>query len=187
MTENFNDTIKVYGLFKIESFKQGKLIDTIEQKNLIMDLARNQFAKFCGGIVTDPINKLVLGTQGHVGSDTDTPKTSTEGFISSRTNLFSEVSGTNHVNFENFSFTPNGISGSTVTCTDGVSTANISSLNNIATFIVDIPENVGNGTGSITFTEAALYTGTNIFSMRTFKGRLKDNSIALRITWKIIF
>jgi len=37
------------------------------------------------------------------------------------------------------------------------------------------------------YTECAFYTGTNIFSMRTFKGKIKDDTVSLKITWKILF
>ena len=60
MTENFK---KVQGYFKIEAIKDGKVIDTFEHKNLIMDEARYTFAKLLAGIDGTPvINKFVLGT-----------------------------------------------------------------------------------------------------------------------------
>ena len=42
------------------------------------------------------------------------------------------------------------------------------------------------GSSSV-FTEAALYANGRIFSMKTFKGKIKDATVSLEITWKITF
>lgn len=41
--------------------------------------------------------------------------------------------------------------------------------------------------GSSIFTEAALYADGDIFSLKTFKAKIKDNSVTLRIIWTISF
>lgn len=71
------------GLFKIESFKEGKLIDTYEEKNKIMTTARVAMARNMTGKVntTSPINRLVIGNMGH-SVDLLTPKNFEQGRIS---------------------------------------------------------------------------------------------------------
>ncbi len=56
-------------------------------------------------------------------------------------------------------------------------------------FTIDIVNYVANeqtDTASI-FTEAALYFHGRIFSMKTFKAKVKDDSVLLRIIWTINF
>jgi len=67
---------------------------------------------------------------------------------------------------------------STVIVTTGV--------NNV-TYTIDISNNAGNNSSSEIYSEAALYAGTDIFSMKTFRGKIKDASVLLRIIWKIQF
>jgi hypothetical protein len=58
------------------------------------------------------------------------------------------------------------------------------------TFYIVLPSDVGNDqfTSSSIFTEAALYAGdTEIFSLKTFKAKVKDSSVEFRITWTIEF
>lgn len=69
--------------------------------------------------------------------------------------------------------------------------------NSTCVFEVVIPKNVANSqhtngeadyTGNISvFTEAALYVNDRIFSMKTFPGKVKDDTSSIKITWKIIF
>ena len=39
----------------------------------------------------------------------------------------------------------------------------------------------------MSYTEAALYAGDNIFSMKTFPARVKEDTVKLEITWSIVF
>jgi len=191
MTEKFNG---VHGYFKIESIKDGKVIDTFEQKNLIMDEARITFAKYIANINDTPvIDRFVLGTQGHVGAedpdggDLLAHKTEANGFVSSRTMLFSEATGIDGKNWEDIEFTVSGSSGDTVTADDGLSTVKCTVDKSDVIYEITIHNDACNGTGTIVFTECAFYTGSQIFSMRTFKGKIKDDTVSLRITWKIMF
>lgn len=79
------------GHFKIETIsKNGEVTDCYEQNNLIMDSARTTIAELFSLISSNTsIAKIVLGTRGHEG-DIRIPKSSIEGFVSSRDRLFSE-------------------------------------------------------------------------------------------------
>jgi len=192
------DTFKgISGYFKIESIKDGKVIDSFEQHNLIMDEARNIFAKLLANINGQPVvDKFVMGNCGHVGADANdpsagdilVPKSEADGFTSDRTMLFAEETGTDGVNYNSIEFTVDGVSGNTVTASDSISTVNTTVNGHEVVYIIDIDNNALNASsGSIVYTECAFYAGSEIFSMRTFKGKVKDNTVGLRITWKIIF
>jgi len=192
------DTFKgVRGYFKIESIKDGKVIDSFEQHNLIMDEARKIFAKLLANINGQPVvDKFVMGNCGHVGADANdpsagdilVPKSEIDGFTSDRTMLFAEESGTNGTNYNSIEFTVDGVSGDTVTANDGITTVKTTVNENEVEYIIDIDNKALNvSRGSIIYTECAFYAGSEIFSMRTFKGKIKDNTVGLRVTWKIIF
>jgi len=184
----------IKGYFRIDAIKDGKIIDTFEKENLIMDDARYTFAKYLANINNTPvIDKFVLGTEGNVGAGTPGggdllyPKTDAEGFVSSRQSLFSEATGTKGVNYEDILFTVTGVSGDTVTASDGLSTVQCTVDGTSVIYVINIPNKACNGEGTMVYTECAFYTGSEIFSMRTFKGKIKDNTVSLKITWKIIF
>lgn len=179
----------IFGHIIVEcSDKNGTVVDRFEKHNLIMDTARVAVSSLaCGLSTAEPINKFVLGTDGHIPGDFLTPKGEAQGFISSRTQLFSEeTSGfTYPIDFTN----PGTASGS---CTinsepDSGSTITMSYVGNDVEYTITVPELAGNGTGISVFTEAALYAGGNIFSMKTFPAKIKDDSVSLKIIWKILF
>jgi len=153
-----------------------------------MDKARSTFAKLLANINNQPvINRIVLGNMGHVGSDTLAPKKAADGFVSGRTMLFSEELGAEGVNYNSLDFTVSGTSGSTVIASDGASTVKTTVNGTEVDYVIDIDSNSMNGSGIMVYTECAFYTGSDIFSMRTFKGKVKDDTVSLRITWKILF
>lgn len=168
--------------------KSGTVIDRFEKHNLIMDTARTAIANLaCSLGTSEPLNKFVLGTEGHITGDYLTPKGEAEGFISSRTELFSEEisSYTYPIEFSN----PGTASGA---CTiisepDTGSTVELEYLNNNIKYTIEIPELSANNTGIVVFTEAALYAGDNIFSMKCFPGKIKDTTVSLRVIWTILF
>ena len=185
MTDKCN-TIR--GYFKIESIKDGKVIDTFEQKNLIMDKARLTFAKYLANINNTPvIDKFVIGTQGNIEGDLLAPKTDMNGFTSDRQMLFSEENGVEGKDYETIEFTVSGVSGDTVTASDKLNTVNCTVDGSSVIYEILINNKSCNGTGTIVYTECAFYTGSSIFSMRTFKGKVKDDTVSLRITWRIMF
>jgi hypothetical protein len=89
---NINDNVKFKGYFSIEQIdKDGKVLDKYEDKNMIMEFARESMAELFSMFNTNTgINKIVFGTRGHLESDIITPKTASEGFVKDRDRLFSE-------------------------------------------------------------------------------------------------
>lgn len=63
---NFNDAIgRPEGIFTLNVFRGGKLIETYEDKNLVVDLSKQQLARLIGGDVANrSITKIGFGTSG---------------------------------------------------------------------------------------------------------------------------
>lgn len=190
MTTNYEN---IKGQITIECRdSNGIVIDRYENHNLIMDAARVAMAKMTAGISSaSEINKFVIGTQGHVGSNYLQPKTSADGFIGSLTKLFSETSAA--YNYQISFDTPGTESGSCLVTSETDATSEPSKVSLVYTdksveYTIEIFENTANNTGTpVVFTEAALYAGSNIFSMKCFPGKIKDNTVSLKIIWKIMF
>jgi hypothetical protein len=192
------ESVKFKGYLKIESLDANRnIVDVWEDPNLIMDTARvdmaGLLANFSGA---NPVNTFVLGNNGHtpglgeVSENILVPKTSLEGFVSTRTMLFAEddtlAPGINY-NYS-ISWTPPVDANSTVLDTAlGVCSISTSITATTTQYIFEIPTTEANNAGIATFTEAAMYTGSNIFSMRTFPAKIKDDTVILRITWSITF
>lgn len=70
---------------------------------------------------------------------------------------------------------------------DSGSTGNVTVSGSSVTFTFDINSAAANNNGNVVYTEAALYTGSDIFAMKTFKAKVKDDSVLLRIIWTITF
>lgn len=181
----------VEGYFKIETFKNDKIVDTFEGHNMIMNLARNNMAELVAGLAEgEPINKFVIGTLGSKTTDVLVPKDSTDGFTPTVTSLFSE-------NTTNYSyaiqFQPTGINAVQVPVyeTDTGSTVKITVTGTATTFEIVVSENaannLGTGAAAVGYTEAALYCGSQIFAMRCFPVKAKDVDTRLKITWTIQF
>lgn len=204
-----NDKVQFIGEFSIKSIYADGTFDEYVEKNLIMDTARSNMAQLIGGVTSVglPINKIVLGTQGHIGTDILAFKpVGTNGFDSTRTNIFAEVLITGGLNYS-IPFDPTGPAlGNTLqTATGTLYNIDVSQIvdaapNTIArvvtdrtvTYTVTIPASNGNAIAAppndiIAYTEAALYAGTDIFSMKTFPARVKEPTVELVITWSIIF
>ena len=184
---NLKDEYKINGHIIIESIDfNGNIIDRYENHNLIMDGARKLLAKnIAGTSAAVPMNKFVLGTEGHIEGDYSLAKTEAEGFVSSRTKLFSEE--TIHFNYPITFTNPAGVSGN---CTinsapnPGNTISRVMTDSNI-TYTIVIPTTAGNNAGLVVYSEAALYAGTNLFSMKCFPGKIKDNTVSLRVIWTI--
>jgi hypothetical protein len=179
---------KPIGHIVLECIGKDGLVDRYEQDNLIMDAARIAVAPAIAGVSnTAPMNKFVIGTEGHVTGDYLTPKTELEGFISSRTELFSEElsSFIYPIEFQ----VPGTSSGACTVISepDTGSTVNLNYMGTDVTFTIEIPELSANNSGVVVFTEAALYAGDNIFSMKCFPGKIKDNTVSLKVIWTIKF
>src|SRR5574344_1277533 len=104
------DKINFKGHLTIQALdKAGNVIDQWADNNMIMESARINMANIIAGMnAGNYINKLVIGTEGHNG-DYLTPKTELEGFVNTRTELFSQENGSYFytVEFEN----TNGVNG----------------------------------------------------------------------------
>lgn len=204
------DKVQFIGDFSIKSIYADGTFDEYKEQNLIMDNARSNMAQLIGGVNTGggfgtPINKIVLGTQGHIGTDILAFKVAGVDYASTQTKLFSETAVTGGLNY---AVTFNTIGD--VDVTDSVATGQLFNID--VSQIIDAPTNTvqrvvtdrtvtytitikstnGNAISAppndiIAYTEAALYAGTDIFSMKTFPARVKESTVELVITWSIIF
>lgn len=209
---DLKDKIDFYGVFSIKRIDlDGNVIDEYTEKNLITDAAREIMAQSIGGVnSTSVIDKFVLGTKGHVGAsildpqevgESDPSKPSGDQiFDASRTLLFSEsISGSTNYQIP---FSIGGGSSEITTADgtrfDGITPGSAEPGNEIErvvlgrnlTYTVTIPVENANPTGSdpaIAYTEAALYAGGNLFSMKTFSGKVKEDTVKFVISWSIIF
>ena len=164
-----------------------------------------------------PINQFVIGNMGHVSTDildyqqvgeTDTTKPSgDQDFDSTRTDLFSEAI-TAGVNYR----IPFDVSGGTDVTVQDANASGTRYIKNVAettdmpevsgnivqrvvsdrtvTYTITIPvanANSGNVDPVVAYTEAGLYAGTDLFSMKTFPARVKEDTTQFEITWSIIF
>lgn len=165
----------------------GELKDLYEHKNMIMTGARESILRNMTNISNSHVNKIVLGTKGHKDGDYLTPKTAEDGFVVTRTELFSEETSDFHytIGFE----VSGGLGVSTITEDDalGNSAVTVSRADTTITYLIELGSDSGNNNGQVAYTEAALYAGDLIFSMRTFGVRLKDSSSKFLITWKITY
>lgn len=251
-----NEFMNFKGHFTIQAIdKDNNIIDQWQDDNMIMGSARETMSKILSQINSGiTINKIVLGTEGHIGSSITIPKTSTEGFVQERTRLFSEeleiddnesiglllndvvkyigsdnsygttnnfykyigpsvTINTSTTNFGDtaiwedlgteepytygIEFTLPGTNNADATniieddISSGSSVHVLQEDTSVSfTFnIVPAAANGGGGAGEGTsvFTEAALYSDDNIFAMKTFKAKIKDSAVLLKIVWQITF
>ena len=197
--ETISDTLS--GYFSIKTVDKSGKEEIWEEKNLVMDNARNVISKLLSGFNSGKIvNTFKLGVDGNVTGDLLTPKTSSQGFISSRTQLFSE---TNATSVYRIRFAPAaGLATQTLNTTnttDGVQcTVSVTVSSNVVTYVVTIPEGAANKNlsgvdSTIPYTEAALYSNNSgytdelIFCAKTFPVRVKENTVSMVITWSITF
>ncbi len=84
------DLVKFKGYFKIECLKGDEVVDSYEDPNFIMTLARRTVAEMFSNAANTGLNKLVLGTAG--GTSTQwIPITEATGFSKDRSHLYSEI------------------------------------------------------------------------------------------------
>jgi len=196
-----NDNIDFIGQFSIKAFNKDGSIEVYEDKNLIMDRARQNMAQLVGGVTTEgsAINKFVLGTEGHVGTNIlEFKQVGSDGFDSTRTEIFSEENTTEHyvIPFDPLGgFTiqddvTNSYNSNDIDAKESCTVLRTVS-NRTVTYVITIPDASGNAydttTSVIAYTEAALYAGNDIFSMKTFPARVKEDTVKFEITWSIIF
>ena len=205
-----NDQVNFVGVFSIKAFNADGTVDEYTEKNLIMDEARRNMAQLVGGVTSAGdtrgmhINQFVLGTKGHNGTDIlNYIKVGDAGFTSARTSLFSEdiADAKNYrIGFD----TTGGLDVTDANATGrmyaGGAAGIIDSTKNTVrrvvsdrtvTYTITVPAtNANSGDADnpvVAYTEAALYAGDEIFSMKTFPARVKEDTVKFEITWSIIF
>lgn len=85
---------------------------------------------------------------------------------------------------------PGSLANSIVETNTGVgSTVHVLTTNNSVIFTIDVVTAAANSQSAnmSIFTEASLYSGAEIFSLKTFPAKIKDNTVALQIVWTISF
>ena len=202
------DKIDFQGHFSVKIFKKDGTIETYEDKNLIMDTARSNMAELVGGYsLGKPIDQFVLGNKGHNGTDIlDYKKVGANNeFLSERTKLFSQDvlydtaggkdSFTYEIRFDAISDTSSVVDSAAVGKIAGAVETQLCEVSRLVaqrtcTYIITIPDVAGNKVGEgevVAYTEGALYAGVDIFSMKTFPARVKEDTVKFEITWAIIF
>lgn len=196
---------------------ENEVIEEYKEDNLIMDNARSNIAQLIGGVNTGAaeakeIDGLVLGTRGHMGTDildyqqvgeTDPDKPAGhQTFQSTRTNLFSEaIAGQTNYRIpfdvtgdEDVTVSPTGTryeASTSVGSAEAGNTVRRVVNDRTVTYTVTIPAQNGNAGDPqnpvVAYTEAALYAAEDIFSMKTFPARVKEDTVKFEITWSIIF
>lgn len=201
------DNTNFKGIFSIKTTYADGSTDEYIDRNLIMDLARNNMANLVGGVnsgvIGAPIDKIVLGTRGHKNDNIlDYINVGELGFDTTRSSLFSEAA-TGAYNYR-IVFDTTGDSDVTVNGVGTMYSGNIPGTIDVTpniiqrivsqravTYIVEIPASNGN-TNDISdpflpYTEAALYANDRIFAMKTYPGRVKEETVKFTISWSIIF
>ena len=213
-----DDTIKIQGHFKITSYKKDGSVDIYEDKNLVMDVARNTMARMIANNGGVPINKFLIGTQGHSDNNILNPiAVGTNNFNTLRTKLYSQETNAFFYNIKWDSNNPYNsnlnIDNSIVWSDDKISLFGIGNkrsedgsdnvnhenipcpvtievIGNKVTYTISIVEDAANGDSGldvVAFTEAALMCDDDIFSMKTFSARVKEDTVRHVIEWAIIF
>ena len=214
---NLKDKLNVkptaYGIFNIKTFdKDDNVIDDFTDNNLIVYTARAVMAGHIGSYISStkitPINKFYLGTRGHRGDNIlDTVLVGEEQtdmglFDPERSSMFSQESGEFNYCIE---FNPAGgkvitreglagtlyrglVKDSTDDTTNTISREITGARENEIKYTITIETPNANVPGkAVPYTEAALYAGDNLFAMKTFPARVKENTVKFVITWSIIF
>ena len=205
-----NDQVNFVGVFSIKAFNADGTVDEYTEKNLIMDEARRNMAQLVGGVTSTGdtrgmhINQFVLGTKGHNGTDIlNYIKVGDAGFTSARTSLFSEAT-TDAKNYRIGFDTTGGLDVTDANATGrmyaggaaGITDSTKNTVRRVVTdrtvtYTITVPATNANSSNAdnpvVAYTEAALYAGAELFSMKTFPARVKEDTVKFEITWSIIF
>lgn len=199
-------TYDIKGEFTIDVYNGNDVIDSFTNNNLVVTGSRSAVSALVSGIKGgQPINRLSLGTRGHISDLSKfSPKLvngtySEDGkqlkFDESRDKLFCEEF--NELTFDiKFYPIPGNDESQKVTGLAFYGGTEVASQNtfveifcdcNSVTYIFTIEEGIGHGGTFVPYTEAGLYAGNVLFSMKTFAAKVKDESTKFVITWKIYF
>ena len=202
------DTIEmnIKGEFTLKSYKDGVLQDSFSDRNLVVTGSRSAVAAAMSGIKNpQPINRLTLGTNGHIESISKFSPKQVNGtynefgkelhYTEDRTNLFSEELSKTTLDLKFYPVT-NSDESQKLSAIAYFNTSEVTTTNtfvevfadcNSITYIFTIEEGLGHGQDFIAYTEAGLYAGAVLFSMKTFAAKVKDESTQMVLTWKIYF
>jgi hypothetical protein len=204
MNDNYTHSIK--GVFSIDTYKGEKLLESFSDNNLVVIGSRSAVASLVSGIKSpQPINRFSLGFKGHQQNiNIFTPKEvggeyTEDGkllkFNEERTELFCEElnESTFDIKFYPISSSDESQKLSCLTFFDNteIETQNtfveIFTDCNSVTYKFTIEDGIGHGEDFKVYTEAGLYAGSVLFSLKTFTAKVKDESTKFVITWKIYF
>jgi hypothetical protein len=202
-----NLDIKFRGEFSIESIKDNEVIETFEDKNLVVDGSRAIISSLLAGVNNPlPINKLSLGTMGHDENfDKFTPKqvdveyqvgAELVKFDATRTKLFCQDYEENTLdcqwltvaNDDTNQILPLVISYGLSEYETSESQIDVTVTCNSVIFKFEIERGIGHGSGDnsiMSYTEAGLYAENILFATKTFPVKVKDSATKFIITWKI--
>lgn len=214
-----SDTIPFKGEFSISCLdKNGNVIDTFTERNLVVNLARKSMAYLIAGNAKGlPINGFKIGTLGH-NTETNNilePKlVGSDGYDELREELFSVESGGNNFYYcikwdENFNdadgnpqeFTDDKIEfvatgqkkaqdGTETDAENAPCPVKIQLSETFVLFSFEIGDAYANGMDGVSvvaFTEAGMYCGDRLFTIKCFNAKVKENTVKFVINWKIIF
>jgi hypothetical protein len=186
----WTDNFKLIGHFKMEviDILTNEVVDSFEKRNLIMDIGRENLVSLVGGINTSyKIGRFAFGTEGHKAGDYSTPKDDTDGFVSTRTQLFSEELGS-YTYYVDFIPSMSGSFANVAESDVGAgSTVIVTQTNNVLQYDVEIASLAGNNGSTVNYTEAGFYAGSKLFSMRTFPMKAKNSGVKIKIIWQFVF
>lgn len=197
---SFQDRVQMVGHLNIKSVRDGQVVEEFEEKNMIMDTARETMARLLYDKNTGfSINKFGIGISGKVPS-TD-PVDPTDIDLDSIGSPTANSTGYSYIidmaTKEGTHYNGTGVVG-TADSTLNVFNANYVAGSSTVTYSIEIPEPNAmynkSGSDGYNFDEVALYcsiddTRTNfkIFSKKYMGIRFKDENTKLVITWSINF
>ena len=215
--------LKGHFCIEVVNKNTGKVIDSYEDNNLIVNKARFSMSKLLANhpdtVVrpTSGITGFKIGTRGH-NTQTDNilePKiVGQDGYDESREKLFSQEAvdafyysiSWDPKNLQNEAGAPaawqndsitfiakgqkKAQTGAEVDAENAKIPVTILLGTDSVKYTFEISEAWMNGSNSnsvVAFTEAGLFTGSDLFSIKCFPAKVKDNQTLFRIHWKIIF
>lgn len=155
----FNDKAELKGIFDLKVVEKGEVIDHIRDENLIVNGAREVMAIQIAESTSDgEVSIIALGDGGWTG-DIYTPVAPDAADTELENELFRK----------------------------GLNSFSYPTVTSVAFyFVVETTE--ANGSGTVHYTEAGLFTtGNTMFARKTFAAMTKTSDREFRFTWTILF
>lgn len=161
----FEDTVKLRGAVTIFIEENGQKTKVFESPNLITDIGRQLMAAYVGGLALGPVDRIKLGTMGHVNGNTLLPMVP----VSNQASLI-----------DSNPYTQLKLAGSPLITY---------ALPEVSTrFIFVVEKENGNGTGSKTYTEAGLFNSVGeMFAVENFPAIIKTDNKRFLFEWTVYF